>query len=498
MRLRLQLFVAWIIRLHLPPTQRLSMNTASVEIQRIQTRLQQLGRPRQATTSDLHSDSDANSGSSSYLDLPQASHASNHQASHLSRPSASEDVTHIGVNSTLSENAYVANPPAAQTSQAGNTIQESSTFSNYSLSMPRSEIATQARSVHMNEDTMTVLRSSALPLDRRDRPAVDNSSEQYTNRQRAVEQHNTHYYSVDCHVAQTKLPPQQYSYQEQQGSATVAPSYSHPFFDSNQPSYLRQTQTNPSVSHAATPKTLIQEPTIPTPAPSHQADPWIEIFQHLNAQAQQVNLIANTLKVALQEMGTIAQQAERQRSLASVKGHHMSFTAPASSLVCDVQSLTIPQIEQQIDGAFVIKALPIGDIVQNYQVEHLAQQLRDKASHRPSKGKARNGQGVLSGLIYWMLGLNASPSANQSHIRAAHHAPGSETPTMIQEASTTTTTSNLPPNANVTAQYPPSPPLISSIIWVGGSIIVRIGLPFIVQPLILNQAFYWGVDCFSL
>lgn len=365
-----------------------------------------------------------------------------------------------------------------------------------------SSIATQSHSVELNDDTMRALRHcpdgaaqyESSVVSRHTIPhqehhvgwsgLIDDSTHANAlsgNANHADADQTVQDGSVKNRaIAPDDLPPQSLSTvrpQQTVASPNPAPSASGTMIRDPLPGAYAKTQLqNPTqLQHL----TQLQNPTQlhnstqlhnPTQSPSNGsgvADPLAEAFEYLNTKAQYVNAISHTLKTALRDMGAIAQTVDHQLSLASVTGHpaaHMQFDC---SLVWDAQSLTIPHVEQQANGAFVVKAFPVGDVSHQRHAENLAQQLRSKST--PSSQPKASHHGLLSRLIHWLLGLNAAEpdvTGNQSTLAVADRSP---IPTVAPPSSQ-------PLRTHQHKSRSTSPSLMASIIWLGGSMLVRMGL----------------------
>jgi len=486
------------------------MNVTQVEIERIQSRLQQLGTPRQATkldnsakttvasipnsTTDNRAIDDkaiANLGSSNLnsgpkvhsgfsqsklqpntasVGLPSSSRSSSHTES---APTANQATNPIGVSATAPRTARNDLPGTSKE----RSTQEASLFSPYAVSSYKtqvvpSKVATQCRSVEMNEEALRVLSESA-ELDQRSllnpvyEAKYDNST--YGNLGRASTSDAPPHDNPVCDYA-SSLPT----------SSQMAPVQSHSEVSTAKSSSKHHTPSNSELQNPTrnTHPVASQRQSQTGAFVTDSSDILAETYRHLSAQAQRVNAISTDLQVALQKMGAIAEQVEYQRTLASVTGHSTPLTTLECVLDCPESSLSIPIVERQENGTLMVKALTISNITHHSSPENLAHPPQRK-SHSPGDSKTRRGQ--MPKLLRWLLGLNSAPVSSSADSSSL---PQNLRPHLRVNASQTTAPRRqLTPPAN----HAFSPSLTGTILWLGGSIFVRIGL----DALLLAYPMLW-------
>ncbi len=458
------------------------MNATQVEIQRIQTRLQKLGRPRQATTPGMSANLDDHSDSAPVIDLPGSSRSMGQQsvntAQQFTRKELSSDRQAAGSedNSTGS-----ANDDGYGFLAADKPNYEALLFS----SSPKSSIShtvttAQSRSVNLNEETIKVLsRSAEIPAGLAGR-GLGNAPTQ-----RIPADYETDSFSARHSRTSSDGSPSEFCKQPQgsmqQAIAPAAPNITseNSTPDLHQPSSFYRLPNGHAATETVPPPTA-QKYSGNYAATPHPSDSLTDAFQRLNAQAHQINIISGSLKTALHDMGAIAQYAEHQRAIAAVTGQKTVWPDLNCSLVCDSQPLAIPYVEQGENGGFVVKTILIEDLTSQHHAENLAQHLRNKAS-RHSTRKAPHG--IWASAIRW-LAAQMTSSTPQSHLQ----------PTLLEtdvaarsDLQSALLTDSMPQVKSRAAKRSASPTLLSSMVWVGGSIFVRIGL----DALLLSYPVLW-------
>ncbi len=459
------------------PFKILLMNATQVEIQRIQTRLQQLGRAKQSVASgSAYSPSGGTSGdrhSTAYLELPDTSPAVKPEFGYGDRPHSRVSV-------------------AERNSQPNTRLGAS----------PQSNLLTQARSVEPNDETFKALHYSphaptsvfnqyqanswpAHPLHQRfdehcqTLDPTEHSGQESQQRKTGREQ-----YGLDTQASYSTIVSD-----PEWGQAGSTTPTSNPYFQTrrvptgqappkNQTPSPAQTQLQhhtqlqsplPQKSPQGQNKTRLQNQTYLQNQPSvpHTLDPLADAFDHLSAKAQHVNAISHALRDALRDVGAIAQTVDRQIALASVAGAeipHMQFN---SALVCN-SDLALPHLEQQKNGAFVVKTLPMGDVSHAHQAENLAQHLQGRSADLPQSASAP--QSLFPKLFHWLFAPKPAEPDTLLQGTPPSSIPNRTLTTEPVDGVARTRRTRLPRTKSS------SPSFGASLIWVGGSILMRMGL----------------------
>jgi hypothetical protein len=453
------------------PFETLLMNATLVEIQRIQTRLQQLGRAKQSGSSSYAGDNGGDRHSAPYLELPDPLPTARSEFGHGTQEDAG---------------ASHSKPVPNRESQAGINVNL----------RPQSTLSTQARSVDLNDETLKALNQAsrashhfqtgteAQPL------PSHQTSEESCQSHHPISHHPMSHLAGNAPLWQGDGNPNRQEEQNHHRAiasdrlrnpiSSVAPTsnlYPSSYEDSSRPT--PPTSRVVSNSYAQTQlqhhtqlqsRTQLQNQAQPhhQPHTPYPGDSLASAFECLNAKAQYGNAISNALKESLQEMGAIAQTVDHQLALASAAGAHTPHMHFDSSLVCNMNSLLLPYVEQKKDGAFVVKSLSVGDLSQQHQAENLARPRQ----HRSSKASqsVSDHQGFIPRLFRWFLGLKPTEPETSSHNHPNAYMSSSALVTDSAHQSLQT------PRNKEARTRTSSPSLIASLIWVGGSIFVRMGL----------------------
>ncbi|MEB3211869.1 MAG: hypothetical protein VKL39_10970 [Leptolyngbyaceae bacterium] len=488
------------------------MNATLVEIQRIQTRLQQLGRAQSPSPSTVGSQSVGSQsvgsqsvGSQSVGSQSDAEHPSYSSSPSIQLPNESSHSSYRSTSRFYSSPHRTVIRSSPQVEHGGH-----SDFSASGQTMDGAAPYPEEFQRYVEEEFS---RSDALPhspsgqLAGRNTQYVDDSWVAYqpdvshgsSSRTRLTSEtlYQTHPTApTDANVQYPAL-----EVNEGYGREAIAPDSSSSSSPLRDPRNGRVPQTNvpdaPYVHH--------RHPT--------QHDEYVlsQLFQQLNLQAQHVNTMASALSHALDEMRAIAEQVDHQRAIEAAAGRSVFLPDLSHCLSAHSDEFVVPYVTQLSNGALVIEAAsirsgyrPAREGVREGGASGVKTTLYPPAS-RPTSGTAsgtasRTASGKASGrtsspskksaqhhssstmwpsihrLLRWLVGLDAAaesasapsaPSAPDSSSIQATHSGGARTaplpPTKIHDQRTD----------NQSASFPP---LGQSLAWIGGSVVIRLCL----------------------
>lgn len=471
------------------------MNATLVEIQRIQTRLQRLGRSQGGTTSPPSTPAEKNSPFVPSVDLPEASQDAAQQSSvqllHSSHRQVIRTPTIAAASSpqacrSLSDRELSASP--AVTDLEPHTASHSPNHSSPSIDAVIEVFRQSSQKRTGAPPTLNGGRLITQPSERRtdDCPASDGLqshgvflNDEWMNDDALSSEQPL--LTTDGYNAREAIAPK--SRTREQISATVLESEEHHQLLNHQtPNHhlsphrdVHRQQEDSIVGSRRKTTDHHQQAFDGRSQVTQQAASLTMTFQQLNAQAQHVNAIANTLQVAMADMKAIAQTLEHQRALAAAIGESMPLANVDCFLECRDQTFVVPFVSQSENGALVVEGMPIDGIDPRSDMERSTRPKQNKttATRRNQQQMWR----LINPWFLWLIGIESE--SHKKPWRPNHHVETRHQPTTVKPNRRNISTA--PAAAIAEAKSSSSPSLAQCLFWIGGSIFIRIGLDMVLM-----------------
>ncbi|MEL6322230.1 MAG: hypothetical protein AAFQ57_16535, partial [Cyanobacteria bacterium J06626_14] len=470
------------------------MNATLVEIQRIQTRLQKLGRPQSVSDSSMQADT---------LSLPDTP----------SPQTPAKPIVNQGrANSSRSVSRFYSSPHREVITSSPPDI---ATEPYRSSSGPQTDLLKpQADGLSHNHQESYALERlnqsntnavSATDRHRSNRRVAQEVANYLAQQAIARDESRSQSHSTDAEHDNRHQPYQtqqsvEHRYAAQQGAiASEAPiHYSHAV--SPQITEQSSLKANDSVSsqvrqqqHHNGQQTYRQsvqntfhpagvKPTLP------------QMFQQLNLQAQHINAMSSSLNQALAELKAIAEQMDHQRVLEAASGHSASLPDMLCFLRSHQQEFLVPYVTQLSTGELVVEAssirpeqfdsrqtppspsAPVGSRSTGVALSQGSVSKRQQSTasdqHRISDSRRQKTSAPLEHWLKWLVGLEristSSPQASSTAVQERVSKP--------VEGPRAPHASSLKPTHLESADSASPPNLGQSLMWIGGSALIRICL----------------------